>query len=84
MNYRLDALCERMWLFQDMQGEYGWKHCSPTTGTPFASGCCGGCCMTTPRRPRRSSPWPSSCGLGLLVTLDEVMILAGGPGELAG
>jgi hypothetical protein len=22
MNYRLDALCERTWLFQDMQGEY--------------------------------------------------------------
>ena len=22
MNYRLDALCERMWLFKDMQGEY--------------------------------------------------------------
>jgi hypothetical protein len=22
MNYRLDALCERMWLFQDMRGEY--------------------------------------------------------------
>jgi hypothetical protein len=22
MNYQLDALCERTWLFQDMQGEY--------------------------------------------------------------
>jgi hypothetical protein len=22
MNYRLDALCERMWLFKDMHGEY--------------------------------------------------------------
>ena len=22
MNYRLDALCERMWLFKEMQGEY--------------------------------------------------------------
>jgi hypothetical protein len=22
MNYKLDALCERTWLFQDMQGEY--------------------------------------------------------------
>ena len=51
----------------------GWKRCSPTTGTPFANGCCGGCCMTPPPGPRRSSPWTS-------VTLTPS---SGGPGPAA-
>jgi hypothetical protein len=30
MNYRLDALCERIWLFKEMHGEYAYEKLSET------------------------------------------------------